>query len=191
MIAVKANCGKTFAQLDKVKKAIERATKDSLKGIRETTVDAVTDNSNWNENAIYKGGPQKGQPYDLEFSGKLLGTIGDARLNSIEKMESGYILGIGHIPSLDSLPARGTEPIGGYWRLVVYGRASIPGWKFIAVGRPGGVRANKLTGLSVPSADDSISSSEATMMFDNGLLVAERSYADILANTFAKELRGY
>ncbi len=193
MIGVKSNYSKTFSQLDKVAKAIDRATKKSLEEVREVTVDAVTDNKHWNPAAVYKGGSEEivGKKYDLEESGHLMDTIKDKKLNTIEQIESGYVLGIGHIPTLDTLPAKGKQPPGGYWRLVVYGRARIPGWKFVPVEEGGGRRGNKTIGFAVQKDDKFIDSSEPTWMFDMGLVVAERSFANILEKIFGEELSKY
>lgn len=191
MIGVKSNTKDTLSQLDALKREVEKATVASLGKIRDVTVDAVTDNTNWNPSAVYKDGPQKGEPYDLELSGQLMSTIRDIKLNEIESLGSGkYVLGIGNIAALDSLASdkRGKNPDGRYWRLVVYGRAAIPGWVFVTSGATWGAKSRKLKGVSIPSEDGEIAASEPTMMFDNGLSVAERSFSEIVDKTFQERL---
>lgn len=181
-VYVKSDMRPVVNSLKSLVKRIEQGVMGALEEIREVTTEAVTDNRNWNPKAVYKDGPQKGQKYDLNFTGSLLSTIRNANLNTIAKGEDGKLrLGIGHIPSLDALPTlRGDNPPGGYWRQVVYGRNVIHGYIFVTDGGTWSINPLKTKGWSIKQKGGTIDRSEPTYMFENGLRVASRSFPEIL-----------
>lgn len=188
-IGVSSNINKTKSQLDKLFKNISMATGNAVVDVYELTVAEVLNNENWSSQAIYKGGPQAGEKYDLNHSGQLLGVIENRQYNWVTlsgtKVTNVYKVGIGNIPVLDSLKSdpskQGSNPDTRYWRLVVYGRASIPGWKFVSRGEKWGVNGNKIKGVSKPSENISIAGTPATYMFENGLSVASKSFPSIVS----------
>lgn len=185
MIKVKSNMASTSRQLNRLLENVRGATRDALQDIYTETIIEVADNKNWSSDAVYKDGPQKGQKYDLTLTGQLMETITDSSLNTITAVSKNrMVLGIGNIPALDSLRSgkQGSNPDGRYWRLVVYGRAAIPGWTFVTRGETWGVHNNKWRGVSIPDEDGVIASSEPTYMFENGLAVASRAFPRIVSH---------
>ncbi len=185
MIVVTSNIKETERDLNRLVGKILKATDIALREIERSTVKHILDNKNWASNAVYKRGPQKGTKYDLQDSGRLFDVIGSQEFNTISHHKNGKItVGIGNISELDSLKTQRdnvSRPDFSYWRVVVYGRAAIPGWRFYQTGTSWGVVSAKPRGFSAPtSLGGEISSSEPTMMFENGFHRAKSGYSKIL-----------
>jgi hypothetical protein len=173
-------------QLNQFVDDIRQQVEASLVEIRDVVVKEVTDNRNWNPEAVYKnGGMNYGLPYTLEDTGQFLNTVRDKSLNTITSGGSQITLGIGHTTALDSLrPSHeGAQKGVKYWRMLVYGRARIPGWKFIPTS------GNR--GFSLRRSNSAIAPSEATHMFENGLAVAQRYIPDIVNEHLASVVDRY
>lgn len=171
----------TKKHFDALYKRIEKATATALRDMEREIVKEVLDNSNWSDQAVYKGGPQEGQKYDLNFTGQLLRTISDMELNFVVKNGSQFAVGIGNIAALDSLRSlrQGRNAGVKYWRLAVFGRSRIPNWEFVSNGSVWKINSLKTKGVSKPSFKG-ISPSEPTLMFDNGLFKARRRFPSII-----------
>jgi hypothetical protein len=190
-IGVKSSINDTKQALEAMSLAYFRATTNALRSFRDYAIKYIVDNQYWSNSAVYKGGPQKGRKYDLNDSGNLLKTISNPHYNNIVKdIEAGTVtLGIGNIEKLDALKTNRenvSNPDFSYWRVVVYGRDPIPGWKFV----PNNQEGKKARGFSRVSPDEEIASSEPTHMFHNGMQVAEPVLKNIVINNLRKVSKG-
>lgn len=170
--------------LNGIKSGVEIA----LSEIRDEAIEKITDNQYWNKDAVYKTGPQEGEKYDLEETGQVMSVLREREPVQPDKGRLGFSVGVGNIEKLDSLvsPRKGSNPDNRYWRLVVYGRAAIPGWKFVKTG----VKNGKIRGYAVQKDRHSIAPSEPTMMIENGLKEASKSFSKIVSSAIKKGIGG-